>query len=300
MSDLVILGAHGQVGRALVAQARQRPISNRAVGHAECDIGDASAVDQAIKGARFVVNCAAYTAVDRAETEVEVANHVNRNGAGNVAEACAQAAVPLLHLSTDYVFDGHNPRPAREDDQPRPLSVYGQSKLGGELAVRERLKSHIILRTSWIFSAHGQNFVKTILRLAKVQPKLRVVADQIGGPTAADDIAKAILDIIALSTAPDFGQWGTYHFSGAPVVSWFEFAKTIVAHRDTVMLPIATQDYPLPARRPLNSVLDCSRIYSVFGIVQPDWRVALRNVLKELAERDARTKFAPAPNMTNQ
>jgi len=283
MSDLVILGAHGQVGRALVAQAGQRHISNRAFGEAECDISDCRAVDQAVKGARFVVNCAAYTAVDRAETEVEAANRVNRIGAGIVAEACAQAAIPLLHLSTDYVFDGHNPRPAREDDKPRPLGVYGQSKLGGELAVRERLKSHIILRTSWIFSAHGQNFVKTILRLANTKPELRVVADQIGGPTAADDIATAILDIIAISTAPEFGQWGTYHFSGTPAVSWFEFANAIVAHRGAVVLPIATQDYPLPARRPSNSVLDCSRIYSVFGIVQPDWRVALRNVLNELA-----------------
>jgi len=283
MSDLVILGAHGQVGRALVGQAEQRHISNRAFGEAECDISDCRAVDQAVKGARFVVNCAAYTAVDRAETEVEAANRVNRIGAGIVAEACAQAAIPLLHLSTDYVFDGHNPRPAREDDKPRPLGVYGQSKLGGELAVRERLKSHIILRTSWIFSAHGQNFVKTILRLANTKPELRVVADQIGGPTAADDVATAILDIIAISTAPEFGQWGTYHFSGTPAVSWFEFANAIVAHRGAVVLPIATQDYPLPARRPSNSVLDCSRIYSVFGIVQPDWRVALRNVLNELA-----------------
>jgi dTDP-4-dehydrorhamnose reductase len=246
MSDLVILGAHGQVGRALVGQAEQRHISNRAFGHAECDIRDRSAVDQAVKDARFVVNCAAYTAVDRAETEEETANRVNRIGAGIVAGACAEAAIPLLHLSTDYVFDGHNPRPAREDDQRRPLSVYGQSKLGGELAVRERLKSHIILRTSWIFSAHGQNFVKTILRLANTKPELRVVADQIGGPTAADDIATAILEIIAISSAPEFGQWGTYHFSGAPTV--IEFAKAIVAHRGAVLLPIATQDYPLPAR----------------------------------------------------
>jgi dTDP-4-dehydrorhamnose reductase len=284
MSDLVILGAHGQVGRALVAEARQRSVSNRAFGHAECDISDRSAVDQAIKAARFVLNCAAYTAVDRAETEVEAANRVNRIGAGNVADACAQAAIPLFHLSTDYVFDGHDPRPAREDDEPRPLSVYGQSKLGGELAIRERLKSHIILRTSWIFSAHGQNFVKTILRLASARPELRVVADQIGGPTAADDIATAILDIIAaIYGAPDFDQWGTYHFSGVPAVSWFEFAKAIVADRNAVVLPIATKDYSLPARRPLNSVLDCSRVHRFFGIAQPDWRVALRNVLNELA-----------------
>lgn len=283
MNELVILGAHGQVGRALVAWAGQKVIRHRAFGHAECDIGDLGAINEVVKGARFVVNCAAYTGVDRAETEVQAADRANRIGPGNVAAACAYAGIPLLHISTDYVFDGDSPRPAREDDELRPLSVYGQSKLGGELAVRERLKSHIILRTSWVFSAHGQNFVKTILRLANTRRELRVVADQIGGPTAAYDIAKAILDVVSISTAPDFDQWGTYHFSGAPAVSWFEFAKAIVAHRGAVVLPIATQDYPLPARRPSNSVLDCSRIYSVFGIVQPDWRVALRNVLNELA-----------------
>jgi dTDP-4-dehydrorhamnose reductase len=285
MSDLLILGAHGQVGRALVARAGQRCVRHRALGHAECDISDRGAVDQAVKGVRFVVNCAAYTAVDRAETDAQAANRVNVIGAGNVAAASAKVAIPLLHLSSDYVFDGQSRRPAREDDEPGPLSVYGRSKFAGELAVRERLKSHIILRTSWIFSAHGQNFVKTILRLANAKPELRVVADQIGGPTAADDIAKAILDIIAISTRPDFGQWGTYHFSGAPGVSWFEFAKAIVADSSAVVLPIATKDYPLPARRPLNSVLDCSRISRVFGIAQPDWRVALRNVLSELAAK---------------
>src|SRR5262245_57314050 len=285
MSDLLILGAHGQVGRALVARASQRCVRHRALGHAECDISDQGAVDQAVKDVRFVVNCAAYTAVDRAETDVQAANRVNAIGAGNVAAACAQAAIPLLHLSSDYVFDGQSPRPAREDDEPGPLSAYGRSKFAGELAVRERLKSHIILRTSWVFSAHGQNFVKTILRLANAKPEVRVVADQIGGPTAADDIAKAILDIIAISTGPDFGQWGTYHFSGAPAVSWFEFAKAIVADSSIVVLPIATKDYPLPARRPLSSVLDCSRISRVFGAAQPDWRVALRNVLNELAAK---------------
>jgi dTDP-4-dehydrorhamnose reductase len=156
--------------------------------------------------------------------------------------------------------------------------VYGRSKLGGEEKVRERLASHIILRTSWIFSAYGQNFVKTILRLARSQSELRVVSDQIGGPTAADDIAKAILEIVSACEQPGFADWGTYHFSGAPAVSWCEFARTIVAGRGTAVVPIATKDFPRPARRPLNSVLDCSRILDVFGIRQPDWRAALADV----------------------
>ena len=145
--------------------------------------------------------------------------------------------------------------------------------------------THIILRSSWIFSARGQNFVKTILRLAKTQSELRVVDDQIGGPTAADDVAKAILDIVAISTNPGFTNWGTYHFSGVPPVSWYEFARAIVADSGAVVLPVATNDYPRPARRPLNSLLDCSRILQVFGIRQPDWRAALGDVLEELTAR---------------
>jgi dTDP-4-dehydrorhamnose reductase len=285
MTQLLILGAQGQVGRALVMRARQASIRCDALGRLECDIGDRAAVERVVKPGRVVVNCAAYTAVDRAETEAEAAYRVNSVGAGNVAAACAAAGVPLVHLSTDYIFDGESQKPAREDDPPRPLNVYGHSKLAGEIAVRQRLNAHIILRSSWIFSAHGQNFVKTILRLAKTQSPLRVVDDQIGGPTAADDIAKAILGILAIAAKPDFAQWGTYHLSGAPPVSWCEFARVIVSQSGsaTVVLPIATRDYPSPVCRPLNSALDCSRIRQVFGIEQPDWRAALGNVLEALS-----------------
>jgi dTDP-4-dehydrorhamnose reductase len=281
MMSLLILGAQGQVGRALLAQASRAGVRHEALGHAECDITDPIAVGRAVSGRNFVVNCAAYTAVDRAETEAEAARAVNALGAGTIAAACAAAGIPLVHLSTDYVFDGESPWPEREDDPPRPLSVYGQSKLAGEIAVRERLDRHIILRTSWVFSAHGQNFVKTILRLASTQAELRIVDDQVGGPTAADDIARAILRIVDTSARPGFADWGTYHFSGAPAVSWCAFARAI-AQPSVPVLPIATTDYPRPARRPLNSVLDCSRISDVFGIEQPDWRVALRQVLQEL------------------
>jgi len=284
MTQLLILGAQGQVGRALVTRARQAGIRCDALGRLECDVVDWVGVERVVKPGHVVVNCAAYTAVDRAEAEAEAAYRVNSVGAGNVAAACAANGVPLVHLSTDYIFDGESEKPAREDDPPRPLNVYGQSKLAGEIAVRQRLKAHIILRSSWIFSAHGQNFVKTILRLANTQSPLRVVDDQIGGPTSADDVVKAILDILACTAKSDFAQWGTYHFAGAPPASWCEFARVIVAQSGSgaVVVPIATMDHRSPARRPLNSVLDCSRISRVFGIQQPDWRAALGNVLEAL------------------
>jgi dTDP-4-dehydrorhamnose reductase len=285
MTRLVILGAHGQVGGALAALVRQAGMACDAFGQAECDITDPVALKRRIGAGCFIINCAAYTAVDQAETEVEEAYRVNATGAENVATACAEAGVPLVHLSTDYVLDGESQTPAREDDPPRPLNVYGQSKLAGEIAVRQRVGTHIILRSSWIFSARGQNFVKTILGLTKTQSELRVVEDQVGGPTSAGDVAKAILDIIAVSTKPGFSDWGTYHFSGVPPVSWYGFALAIVAHSGAVVLPVATKDYPRPARRPLNSQLDCSRILRVFGIRRPDWRAALGGVLAELTAR---------------
>jgi dTDP-4-dehydrorhamnose reductase len=283
MTHVLIFGAQGQIGSALSSLAQQCGVPCRAMGRAECDINDPVSLGEAIRSSRFAVNCAAYTAVDQAEAEAKAAHHVNTTGAENVAAACAGAGIPLVHLSTDYVFDGASARPIREDDPTGPISVYGQSKLGVEMAVRNCLKSHIILRTSWVFSAHGPNFVKTILRLARAQDELRIIDDQLGGPTAADDIAQAILHIIAAASKPGFGDWGTYHLSGAPPVSWYEFARAIVAQGGTKVLPIATRDYPRPARRPLNSVLDCSRIAQVFGIRQPDWRPALRKVLEELA-----------------
>ena len=282
MNYLLILGARGQVGHALAVESNRRGIEIKAFGHAECDISDPDAVARAVAGTRCVINCAAYTAVDRAETDAETAFRVNAGGAGNVATACAEASIPLVHISTDYVFDGENPNPAREIDLPRPINVYGQSKLDGETEVRKRLASHIILRTSWVFSADGENFVKTILRLAAGSSPLRIVSDQTGGPTAAADIAKAILDIVSICTKPEFSSWGTYHFSGAPPVSWFEFAQAIVATRPIEVIPITTKEFPRPARRPPNSVLDCGRILQVFGLTQPDWRPALQSVLKNL------------------
>lgn len=283
--QLAIFGAHGQVGRALAALARQQNIPHRAFSHVECNITDAESIRQALAGTSMAVNCAAYTAVDRAEIDAENAYRVNALGPQQIATACAQADIALIHISTDYVFDGENPRPAREDDPPGPLSVYGRSKLAGEEKVREALAKNIILRTSWVFSPHGVNFVTTVLRLAQSQPELRIVADQTGGPTAAGDIAHAILAVARACEQPGFAAWGTYHFSGAPPVSWYEFARAIMGKRGIPVVPVKTKDFPRPARRPKNSVLDCSRILQTFGIGQPDWRPALASVCDALAAR---------------
>jgi dTDP-4-dehydrorhamnose reductase len=284
MGDTLILGGHGQVGRAVASLADKRGLPYRALSRAECDVTDRRLVDRAIDRASFVVNCAAYTDVDAAELECERAYQVNAVACEHIAAACARAGVALVHLSTDYIFDGASRHPWREQDQPRPLGVYGRSKLAGEIAVRARLSSHIILRASWIFSAHGRNFVKTIRRLAKERSQLSVINDQVGGPTDAADLAAAILEIIAQVRKPAArGAWGTYHFSGCPPVSRYEFARAIVSDRpDVTVSPISTSECNTAARRPANSVLDCRRLARVFGIAQPDWRPALRRVLDTL------------------
>jgi len=280
---LVILGAGGQVGRELSDLARAQGLDVRAFARSEVDITDAAAVAAVVHGADFVANCAAYTAVDKAEADRDQAFAVNATGPGVIAQACAEAGAALLHISTDYVFRGDGDRPWREDDPIAPLSVYGESKAAGEAAVRAALPRHVILRTAWIFAAHGHNFVRTMLRLGAERPELRVVADQRGGPTAAADIAAAILAIRERALAPGFDGWGTFHFAGAPATTWHGFAAAIFAEKGgaaPVLHAIATSDYPTPARRPSNSVLDCGKIGRVFGLAQPDWRRALSAMLR--------------------
>ncbi|HMG50546.1 MAG TPA: dTDP-4-dehydrorhamnose reductase [Inquilinus sp.] len=280
---LVVFGAGGQVGRELATLATARGLAVRARARSEVDITDAAAVAEAVRGADFVANCAAYTAVDKAEAERDQAFAVNATAPGVIARACAEAGAALVHISTDYVFPGDGDRPWREDDPIAPLSVYGESKAAGEAAVRAALPRHIILRTSWVFAAHGSNFVRTMLRLGAERPELRIVADQRGGPTAAADIAAAILAVRDRALAPGFSDWGTFHYSGAPATTWYEFAAAIFAAQGgggPKLHPIATSDYPTPARRPANSVMDCGRIARVFGVAQPDWRQSLAAMLR--------------------
>ncbi|HEV8678374.1 MAG TPA: dTDP-4-dehydrorhamnose reductase [Stellaceae bacterium] len=286
---LLVLGAGGQVGRELCRRAWPANYSIAAFDHAGLDITHRAAVIAAIAGARpdIVVNAAAYTAVDRAESEREAAWASNCAGPGNLAAACRDMAIPLVHLSTDYVFDGSKRGPYREEDPVKPLGVYGQSKEAGERAVREVLAEHVILRTAWVYSVHGHNFVKTMLRLAAERPVLRVVADQIGSPTGAADIAAAI-GTVAAQIAAGNKRWGTYHFAGGGSVSWHGFAEAIFELAVPWRGPpprveaITTADYPTPARRPANSMLDCRRIGEALGIVPRPWREALAETVREL------------------
>jgi dTDP-4-dehydrorhamnose reductase len=238
----------------------------------------------------LVINLAAYTAVDRAESEPEVAWAANCAGAAHIAGACDESATPLVHLSTDYVFDGRKTGPYREEDAVGPLGVYGRSKEAGERAVRAAVARHMILRTAWVFGAYGANFVKTMLRLAAQRPVLRVVADQRGCPTAAADIAAALM-VIAGHIERGEAKWGTYHFVGAGAASWHSFAQAIFDQAAPQLAacpqvePITTEQYPTPARRPMNSVLDCRKIEEVFGISSPPWRTALATVIRELLDR---------------
>jgi dTDP-4-dehydrorhamnose reductase len=286
---LLVLGAGGQVGHELYRLAWPAGYSITAFDRSGVDIARREAVFAAVARERpdIVINAAAYTAVDRAESEPDIAWASNCTGPANLAAVCRDVGIPLIHLSTDYVFDGSKAGAYREDDPVKPLGVYGKSKEAGDQAVRGALAHHVILRTAWVYSGHGHNFVKTMLRLAGERPVLRVVADQIGSPTSAGDIAAAIAAIVQQFDAGN-SSWGTYHFAGGGAVSWHGFAQAIVElaapWRGTAPLveAITTADYPTPAQRPANSVLDCRRIAEAFGIVPRPWREALAEVIAEL------------------
>jgi dTDP-4-dehydrorhamnose reductase len=281
---LLIFGKTGQVACELARTQWPKGSSLIQLGRAECDLADAVAAGRAISDTRpeFVVNAAAYTAVDRAESEPELARRVNRDAPAAMAKACDEIGAILIHLSTDYVFDGKKHGAYVEDDAVAPLSVYGRTKAEGEAAVRDFSDKHVILRTSWVFAVHGSNFVHTMLRLAVERRELRVVCDQRGTPTGARDIAGAIAAIIdSISRGKEAG--GTFHFTSSEPTTWHDFARAIfeLSGRPTKLVPITTAEYPTPARRPLNSVLDCGRLVREYGIGQPSWRQALASVLAE-------------------
>jgi dTDP-4-dehydrorhamnose reductase len=288
---LLVLGAAGQIGHELCRRVWPADYRIAGLDRAEVDIARLEAVADALRQERpdIVINAAAYTAVDRAESEPDAAWAVNAAGPAHLAAGCKTAGIPLIHISTDYVFDGCKQSPYREDDAVNPLGVYGRSKEAGDRAVREGLPEHVILRTAWVYSAHGHNFVRTMLRLAADRPVLRVVSDQIGSPTSAADAAAAIATIVQRLAAGN-QSWGTYNFAGAGSVSWHGFAEVIfeLASPWRGAAPkveaITTAEYPTPAQRPANSVLDCRLIREVFGIVPRPWREALPEVIRELYE----------------
>ncbi|QSX32678.1 dTDP-4-dehydrorhamnose reductase [Shewanella avicenniae] len=291
---LMVTGANGQVGTSLQQRAERLGWQVLAVDRNELDITDRAAVLQASTQFQpnVIINAAAHTAVDKAETELEASYAINRDGPQYLAEAASACNALLLHISTDYVFAGDKAGIYLETDPVAPQGVYGASKLAGELAVAQHCAKHLILRTAWVFGEHGNNFVKTMLRVGSMRASLNVVADQFGGPTYAGDIADALLTMAAQALKPEFSAWGVYHFSGAPHVSWHGFAEAIFSKAAELTLldkvptvnAISTSEYPTPARRPANSRLDCHKIQQVFGIEPSNWQRALANLQQYLPQ----------------
>lgn len=285
---LLIFGTTGQVATELAEVSRRNRVEFDALSRTQADLTDPAQCAELIAqtDADAIINAAAYTAVDRAETEPDLAHQINAISPGIMAGAAANRGLPFLHVSTDYVFDGRGDHARRTTDPVAPQNIYGKSKLAGENAIRAVGGNHIILRTSWVFSAHGTNFVRTMLRLAENRDALDVVDDQIGGPTPARDIAQTLL--ILAQAMVDGQQGGTYHYTGAPAISWAGFAREIFAaagRDDIAVTGIPTQDYPTPAIRPLNSRLDCSELADDFGVNQPQWRAGLARVLQQLGTK---------------
>lgn len=288
--QLLITGGNGQVGWELAQCAAPPEYTIHALTRAQLDITNPQQVDVAIAEYKpdVVINTAAYTAVDKAEQEIEQAFAINRDGAKVLAEACTKAQLPLIHLSTDYVFDGKQQQPYREQDAVAPINQYGASKWAGEEAVRAACEQHIILRVSGVFSSHGNNFVKTILRLAQERETLRIVADQTICPTPAADIAQVIL-MISKQIINNKKIWGTYHYCSAEPTSWHYFAENIVSLAKQYkplkvqeIQAITTEEFPTPAQRPRYSVLDCSKLQKNFNIPQRPWHAGLAEVIKIL------------------
>ncbi|MBU2949629.1 dTDP-4-dehydrorhamnose reductase [Tamlana agarivorans] len=283
MIQVLVTGANGQLARCIKDLELQHQNLNFIYAEAsELDICDLSQVERFFKTYNFqyCINCAAYTAVDKAETEIEQAYQVNAEGPENLAKSCKAHGVTLIHISTDFVFDGSHDVPYREEDTPNPLSVYGASKLKGEEIIKTTLDHYFIFRTSWLYSEHGNNFMKTMLRLAETHDELSVVSDQIGTPTYAGDLAEVILKVIDSNNQ----NFGLYHYSNEGVASWYDFAKVIfeLSQVDLKLNSIGTLEYPTPARRPLYSVLNKEKINKLLGVVVPGWKDSLGVALTRL------------------
>uniref|UniRef100_E6XG30 dTDP-4-dehydrorhamnose reductase n=1 Tax=Shewanella putrefaciens (strain 200) TaxID=399804 RepID=E6XG30_SHEP2 len=285
---ILITGSNGQVGRSLVKQLNQMPdIEFLAMDREQLDITDCEAVNKLVNEFKpnVIINAAAHTAVDKAEQEVELSYAINRDGPQFLAKAANSVGATILHISTDYVFAGDKQGEYSEDDTVAPQSVYGQSKLAGELAVAAANPRHIILRTAWVFCETGNNFVKTMLRLAQSRDEFGVVADQFGGPTYAGDIAYALIAMAKVLHAGN-NNYGVYHFAGLPHVNWHQFAVDIfkqanaqgILHKELRVNAITTAQYPTTAKRPANSKLNCYKIGQSFGINPSDWQAALNNL----------------------
>jgi dTDP-4-dehydrorhamnose reductase len=292
---LLVFGAGGQLGQELDVVTSGRSVAATLLSRKQADICDRHAVISAVQrvSPTVVVNAAAYTKVDQAEVEPERSFSSNCEGPALLAEVCAERGLPLVHVSTDYVFDGTKPTPYLETDPVAPMGAYGRSKEAGEQAIRARLERHIILRTAWVYGVHGSNFLKTMLRFACQKESWSVVADQCGNPTATVDLAEAIL-AIATRAAEGAAPWGTYHFAGSGDATWHDFACEILAaqalftNRWPTVAAISTADYPTRARRPANSRLDSTRFAVAFGVTSRPWQQRTREVVAALMSTSAR------------
>lgn len=293
---ILVIGSSGQLATSLAKAGRKDLVC---VGRPDADLADAGKLAYLVKhlNPRIVLNAGGYTRVDPAESDAVSAFALNRDGPAALASLCAAAGIPLIHISTDCVFDGQKPTPYTPDDEPAPLSVYGHSKLAGELAVAARCSAHLIVRVSWVFSEHGENFVRTMLRLAGGSDEVSVVKDQYGYPTYCPDIAARLLQMTDRLSKPGFRDWGTFHIAGSEETDRASMAEAIFAESRSVSGPVAavrkvmTADYPTPARRPLNARLDSATAKAVFGVCVPGWRSGLRRSVLEIlrqAKSDSR------------
>lgn len=286
---ILITGCYGQVGSCLTQQlANSENITVRALDREHLDITSQDAVNAAVAEFQptIIINAAAHTAVDKAEEEVDLSYAINKDGPKYLAQAAQSVGAAMLHISTDYVFEGNKAGEYMETDATNPQGVYGQSKLAGEIAVAEACDKHIILRTAWVFGENGNNFVKTMLRLGESRVALNIVGDQFGGPTYAGDIAEALIQIAKRITQGDAVEYGVYHYSGLPHISWFDFADAIfdvavekgVLANQPRLTSISTDQYPTPAKRPSNSRLSTEKITQGFSVQASDWKAALNNI----------------------
>jgi len=283
MENIIVFGASGQLGNCLKKVAEEKEITTIYFPvEAEANILDIAAIKSLFEKYKpaFAINCAAYTAVDKAEDDIELARKINKTGAENLALACKEHGATLVHVSTDFIFKGDTPHPLVEDDVAEPISIYGLTKLEGEQDVIKILDQHYIIRTSWLYSEFGNNFVKTMLKLGAERDMLKIIADQVGTPTYGIDLAGCILDIIISNKK----EYGVYHYSNEGVTSWYDFAKGIfdLSATNVKVLPIRTSEYPTRATRPAYSVMDKSKIKSTFDIEIPYWRDSLAICIERL------------------
>jgi len=283
MNNIIVIGASGQLGQCLKAVSASRQISGLLFpDETEANILDVAALQTLFEREKptYVINCAAYTAVDKAESDVDIARKVNRDGPENLAKLCREYNATLIHISTDFIFEGNDVKLLQEDDIAKPISIYGLTKLEGEQVITAAIDQYFILRTSWLYSEYGNNFVKTMLRLGADRDELNIIADQVGTPTYAIDLAGAILEIITTQST----TYGIYHYSNEGVTSWYDFAVSIFELGGVTVKvnPIPTEQYPTPAKRPKFSVMDKSKLKKTFNIEVPYWRDSLSTCIKIL------------------